>query len=186
MEDEQIVSLFLKRDEDAVRQTADKYGERLRRISFGITADAGTSEECENDTYMEAWNRIPPAEPKTYFYAFLAKIVRALSIDRCRERRALKRTGYLTELNEELEACLPGSGDPETAVDAKLLGEAIGRFLRTVGEEKQVIFLRRYFYLDTIPEISRRLSLGESKVKMTLLRLRNDLRAYLIKEGYSL
>ena len=186
MEDDKIVQMYLDRDEEAIKRTAEKYGSRLRRISFGITSDEQTSEECENDTYMETWNRIPPAEPKTYFYAFLARIVRSISIDRCRERTSLKRDSYIVELNEELETCLPIAGDAEDALNGKLLGETISRFLRTLSDEKQHVFMRRYFYLDSIPEICKKLSIGESKVKMTLFRIRNDLREYLIKEGYTL
>ena len=186
MEDGKIVRMYFDRDEDAIRRTAEKYGARLRRVSFGITLDEQTSEECENDTYMEAWNRIPPAEPNTYFYAFLARIVRSVSIDRCRERASLKRDGYIVELNEELESCLPAAGDAEDALNGKLQGETISRFLRTLSDEKQLVFLRRYFYLDSIPEICGKLSMGESRVKMMLFRIRSDLREYLLKEGYTL
>lgn len=96
MEDEKIVQLYLNRDEAAIQNTAVKYGPRLRSLSFGITSDEQTAEECENDTYLKAWNRIPPCEPKTYFYAFLARITRFISIDRCRELCGfhLRGTGY--------------------------------------------------------------------------------------------
>ncbi len=186
MEDAKIVQLYLERDETAIRHTAVKYGSRLRSLSFSITSDDLTSEECENDTYLETWNRIPPNEPKTYFYAFLARITRHISIDRCRERTSLKRKGHIVELSEELEMCLPASNDVDSVVNAKILGEAISQFLFTLSQEKRVIFMRRYFYLDTVSEISRRLSLSKSKVKTSLFRIRNDLRDYLIKEGYTL
>ncbi len=186
MEDAKIVQLYLERDETAIRHTAVKYGSRLRSLSFSITSDDLTSEECENDTYLETWNRIPPNEPKTYFYAFLARITRHISIDRCRERTSLKRNGHIVELSEELEMCLPASNDVDSVVNAKILGEAISQFLFTLSQEKRVIFMRRYFYLDTVSEISRRLSLSKSKVKTSLFRIRNDLRDYLIKEGYTL
>jgi len=186
LEDAKIVQLYLKRDETAIRHTATKYGSRLRSLSFGITSDDLTSEECENDTYLETWNRIPPNEPKTYFYAFLARITRHISIDRCRERRSLKRNGHIVELTEELEMCLPASNDVDSVVNEKILGEAISHFLFTLSQEKRVIFMRRYFYLDTISEISRRLSISKSNVKTSLFRIRKDLRDYLIKEGYIL
>ncbi len=185
MEDEKIIRLFFLRDEAALHHTAQKYGTRLRSISFGITADERTAEECENDTYLQAWNSIPPNEPKTYFYAFLSRIVRHISIDRCRKRMSLKRSGYLVELTDELAACLPTSDDVACTMDAKMLGETINRFLLTLSQEKRIIFIRRYFYLNSISEISHRLSISESKVKTTLFRVRNDLRSYLIKEGYT-
>lgn len=186
MEDERIIQLYFLRDETALEYTADKYGSRLRSLSFGITSDEQTAEECENDTYLEAWNAIPPSDPKTYFYAFLARIARHIAIDRCRERKSLKRNAHIVELTDEFAACLPASDGIESKINAKMLGEAISRYLLTLSDEKQVIFMRRYFYLDSIADISRRLSVSESKVKTTLFRIRNNLRDYLIKEGYTL
>ncbi len=186
MEDERIIQLYYLRDESALEYTSDKYGSRLRSLSFGITSDEQIAEECENDTYLEAWNSIPPNDPKTYFYAFLARIARHISIDRCRERKSLKRGAHIVELSDELAACLPAYDGVEGKMDAKMLGEAISRYLLTISDEKQVMFMRRYFYLDSIAEISSRLSISESKVKTTLFRMRNSLRDYLIKEGYML
>ena len=186
MEDERIIQLYFLRDETAIQQTAEKYGAKLRSVSFCITSDELTAEECENDTYLEAWNRIPPNDPASCFYAFLARIARHISIDRCRKRKSLKRNGYIVELTDELASCLPASDGVESKTDAKMLGEEISRFLLTLSDEKQVIFMRRYFYLDSIAEISNRLSISESKVKTALFRIRNSLRDYLIKDGYTL
>ena len=186
MEDEKIVQLFFHRDETALQHTADKYGSRLRSVSFGITSDELIAEECENDTYLEAWNRIPPNNPASYFYAFLARIVRHISIDRYRELKSLKRNAKIVELTDELASCIPASDSIDSKIDAKMLGEAISRFLLTLSDEKQLIFMRRYFYLDSIAEISSRLSVSESKVKTSLFRIRNSLRNYLIKDGYTL
>lgn len=186
MEDNIIVQLFLDRDENAISQTAEKYGSRLRAVSYSITRDIETAEECENDTYLEAWNRIPPSEPRYYLYAFLTRIIRTCSIDRCRERSRLKRNGVIIELTEELENCIPAVNDVADDVEAKLLGEAISRYLYALSDEKQVIFVRRYFYLDTVSEIAKRLSISNSKVKTTLFRIRNNLREHLIAEGYTL
>lgn len=186
MEDQKIVQLYLNRDESAIRETADKYGSRLRTVSYRITGDRETSEECENDTYMETWNRVPPSEPMDYFCAFLMRITRALSIDRCRQQKRLKRDSYITEFSDELELCIPAVNDVADDVEAKLLGEAISRFLYTLSDEKQVMFLRRYFYLDSVSEIAKRLSVSESKVKTTLFRIRNGLRDFLMKEGYTI
>ncbi len=186
MEDDAIVQLYLDRNESAIRYSSEKYGSRLRALSLGITSDPQTSEECENDTYLEAWNRIPPTEPRTYLYAFLARIVRHISIDRCRERASLKRSGRIAELSEEMEECLPASDDTEDAVAGKELGRAIGDYLRTIPREKRVIFVRRYFYLDSVAEISRRCAVSESKVKSSLFRTRKELREYLSREGYAL
>ena len=186
MEDDKIVQLYLNRDENAIQFSSWKYGSRLRALSFSITSDFQTSEECENDTYLQAWNLIPPNEPRTFLYAFLARIIRHLSIDRCRKRASLKRGGYITELSEELELCLPASEDVENKIAEEELGRSISRYLHTISQEKRVIFVRRYFYLDSIAEISKRCAITESKVKSSLFRTRNDLREYLMKEGYAL
>lgn len=185
MEDDKIVQLYLNRDESAIQLSSEKYGSRLRAVSLGITSDMQTSEECENDTYLQAWNLIPPNEPRTHFYAFLARIIRHISIDRCRERISLKRNGYIVELSEEMEMCLPSPDDIERTITEEDLGKAISKYLQTVSQEKRVIFVRRYFYLDSIAEISKRCAISESKVKSSLFRTRNDLRAYLVKEGYT-
>ena len=186
MEDDKIVQLYLNRDEGAIQFSSEKYGSRLRTLSLGITSDLQTSEECENDTYLQAWNLIPPNEPRTFLYAFLARIARHISIDRCRERASLKRDGYIVELSEEMEMCLPATEDVESRIAEEELGKAISNYLHTISQEKRVIFVRRYFYLDSIAEISKRCAITESKVKSSLFRTRNDLREYLIKEGYAL
>lgn len=103
MEDSKIVQLYLERDEDAIRQTSDKYGNMLRNISYSMTADYHMAEECENDTYMEAWRRIPPNDPREYLASFLIRIVRHISLDRCRANSALKREGHILSLSKELE-----------------------------------------------------------------------------------
>lgn len=186
MEDDKIVQLYLNRDESAIQFSSEKYGSRLRALSLGITSDIQISEECENDTYLQAWKLIPPNEPRTYLYAFLARIARHISIDRCRERASLKRGGYIVQLSEEMEMCLPSSDDIESNVAEEELGRAISNYLHTISQEKRVIFVRRYFYLDSVAEISKRCAITESKVKSSLFRIRNDLREYLIKEGYTL
>ncbi len=186
MEDSKIVELYLERNEEAIAKTSEKFGKRLRSVSFGITEDFETAEECENDTYLEAWNLIPPHEPKSYLYAFLARITRHLSLDRCRERERLKRKAFISELSKEMEECIPSPDDMNCRIDDMVFAEAINGFLRTLGEEKRNIFIRRYWYLDSVSEISKRFSLSESKVKTTLFRLRKNLRDYLQKEGFEI
>ncbi|MGE4484107.1 MAG: RNA polymerase sigma factor, partial [Oscillospiraceae bacterium] len=186
LEDDKIVELFLRRDEAAIEHTSQKYGARLRSLALGIVADLPTSEECENDTYMEAWSMIPPHEPKTYLYAFLARITRHISLNCCRSRSQLKRSALITELSDEMEQCIPSSDDTAYQVDGILLGELVSKYLRTLPKEKRNVFLRRYWYLDSVSDISKRFSMSESKVKMMLLRSRNDLHQHLEKEGYAL
>ena len=107
MDDRSIVALYLRRDETAIRQTAEKYGSRLRTLAYGIVNDLQTAEECENDTYMEAWRTIPPHEPGDHFYAFLARITRHISLNCCRDRSRLKRSAFICELSAEMEQCIP-------------------------------------------------------------------------------
>lgn len=186
MDDNRIVELYLLRDESAIKQTSEKYGSRLRALAYGIVNDRQTVEECENDTYMEAWNTIPPHEPRSYLYAYLARITRHISLNFCRDRSRLKRSAFICELSAELEQCIPAPNDVECLIDDMALREAINGFLGVLDEEKRNMFVRRYWYLDSIADISKRFTLSESKVKTTLHRCRNRLREHLEKEGYDL
>lgn len=186
MEDHAIVKLYLLRDETAIRKTAEKYGKRLRALAYGMVGDLQTAEECENDTYLEAWNTIPPHEPGSYFYPFLARITRHISLNRCRDRSRLKRSAWISQLSTEMEQCIPAPDDVQCRMDNLELSRAINGFLSKLDREKQNIFIRRYWYLDSVADIAGRFDLSESKVKTTLFRCRNRLREYLKKEGYTL
>ena len=184
MEDNKIVELYLLRDEVAINQTKEKYGARLRALSLNIVSDKQTAEECENDTYLEAWNSIPPHEPKTYLYPYLARIIRHISLNRGRERDRLKRSAFICELSAEMEQCIPSPDNAENPIDDIVLSQIINSFLGSLDEQKRNIFIRRYWYLDSITDISKRFCISESKIKTTLFRCRNKLRERLIKEGY--
>lgn len=186
MDDNQIVELYLLRDETAIKQTTEKFGTRLRSLAYRIVHDRQTAEECENDTYMEAWNAIPPHEPRSYLYAFLARITRHISLNCCRDRSRLKRSAFICELSAEMEQCIPAPDDVSCRIDDMALSEAINGFLNTLSKEKRNIFILRYWYLDSIADISKCFALSESKVKTTLFRCRNQFREYLEKEGYTL
>lgn len=186
MDDSQIVELYLRRDESAVAHTAEKYGGRLRALALGILRDAQAAEECENDAYFEAWRSIPPNQPRDYLYPFLVRIVRHTALDRCRARDRLKRSALVVELSAELEQCLPAPDDAACRLDALALGEAVNGFLAGLSREKRVMFLRRYWYLDSVADVARRFGCSEGRVKTTLFRLRRQLRDYLKQEGYML
>ena len=128
MDDQSIVELYLQRDERAIRETAEKYGNRLRGLACGIVEDAQTAEECENDTYLEAWNSIPPHEPRDYLYAFLARITRHIALNCCRDRNRLKRRALICELSTELEQCIPDPDDTSCRLDDMTLRQAINSF----------------------------------------------------------
>ncbi len=129
LDDNRIVELYLLREETAIKQTTEKYGSRLRSLAYGIVNDQQTAEECENDTYMEAWNIIPPHEPKSYLYAFLARITRHISLNCCRNRNRLKRSAFICELSTEMEQCIPAPDDVECRIDDLALSEAYGNII---------------------------------------------------------
>ena len=178
-----IVELYFKRDENAIRQTQRKFGKQIINISKNITGNALTAEEVENDTYLRAWENIPPTDPASYLFAFLARIARNLSISICRERSALRRKAVLVELSDEMAECLPTDCNIEEEAEADMVLELINKFLFTKTEDKRNIFMRRYWFLDPVKDIAKRFGLSESNVKTTLYRLRNELRDFLNEQG---
>ena len=185
MDDSKIVELYLSRNESAISQTAQKYGLKLRRIADSILNNMASAEECENDTYLEAWNRIPPNEPRTYLFAFLGKITRHLAIDECRKNTSQKRYALYCELTQEMEQCIPSKNNVEEAFAADELALSINAFLATCSEDQRNIFVRRYWYFDTVAEISKKYGYSQSKVKTALFRMREGLKKHLEKEGYA-
>lgn len=185
MDDSEIVDLYLSRDESAISHTAFKYGSRLKRIAFRILNSTSSAEECENDTYLEAWNRIPPSEPRTYLFPFLGRIIRHLAIDEYRKNLSQKRNALFSELTLEMEQCIPGRNTAEEAFDADALAGTINSYLSTLSEEQRGIFIRRYWFFDSILEISVRYGCSTGKVKTNLFRMREGLKKYLEKEGYT-
>lgn len=185
MEDSRIVDLYLERNEESIKLTKEKYGKKILSVSFGVTQDLEISEECENDTYLECWNRIPPNEPRTYFLPFLLRIARNISLNRVIANERLKRKADIDELSSELTECIP---DPKTNVEDMVLGnslsELLNSYLSTLPKEKRIVFTERYFFTLSVKEIAEKNGYSESKVKTMLLRIRNDLKEYLLKEGY--
>ncbi len=184
MEDSKIVALYWDRDEAAIVHTAEKYGSRLRSLSRHITEDSQTAEECENDTYRQAWDSMPPHRPVEYLYPFLARIIRHISLNCCRDRNRLKRQGHITELTAELEQCIPAPDDCACRMEELALAEVLNGFLATLPREKRQMFVRRYWYLDSVAAIAKRFGITEGSAKTTLFRMREKLRAHLEKEGY--
>lgn len=183
MEDENIVDLFLKRNVTAISKTSEKYGKKLRALAYNICGDMTDAEECENDTYLKAWESIPPHEPRTYLFSFLSKIARCTAINCVKRETRQKRSAAVIELSRELENSIPCLNDVEAQFDAEQLNRSVSEFLRGLSDEKRNIFLRRYWYMDTISDISRRYSISEGKVKSVLFRTRKVLYEYLLKEG---
>ena len=173
MDDKQILDLYWARSERAISETADKYGRYCHSIAYNILHSAEDSEECVNETWLKAWGNIPPKRPDR-FPVFLGKITRNLSLNRYKRYNAEKRGGGQTALAlHELQECVPAGCCVEGIVDDLALAEAL-------------IFMRRYWYLSSVKEIAADFGMGESKVKMSLLRSRNQLRILLEKEGITL
>ena len=181
MEDSKIIDLFLARNEDAIRHTADAYGGRLFALADHILKNKQDADESVNDTYMSSWNTIPPQRPR-HFFAYLAKICRHFALDKLDWNNAAKRKAEIVSLTQEMELCIPDT-QRERQRDGKELGMLLDAFLRTLTPENRMVFLRRYWYVDTIAEIAVRYGLSESAVQMRLSRTRAKLCTYLEKEG---
>ena len=180
MLDNEIINLYFERNEKAIDATAEKYGAYCNRIAYNILADIHDSEECVNDTYLNAWNAMPSARPD-HLGAFLSKITRRISID-CFRRKHSEKRGGIDNLCVELEECIPdrsGNGESESAEIRRVLNS----FLNECDEEKRAMFVLRYFYSKPIEEIAMRVGSGESRVKTTLHRMRIALKKRLEEEG---
>ena len=183
MDDRQIIELYNERSETAIWSTADKYGKYCYTIAYHILYNEQDSEECVNDTYLRAWEAIPPQYPKK-LSVFLGRITRNLALNRYRYYMKEKRgNGQTALVIDELIECVPALENTEQAVEEKLLVEVLNRFLHDLPVEKRMMFLRRYWYVSSIKEIAEDYEISEGKVKMTLLRIRNKLKQTLEKEG---
>lgn len=186
MEDSRIIDLYWERSERAILETDQKYGAYCRKIARNITEDREDAEECVNDTWYRAWMSMPSERPAC-LQAFVGKITRNLSLNSYRNRRARKRGQGKTEvLLEELEECLPARESTEEKVEGRLLADSISQFLKSKPEADRLVFIRRYWYADSIGEIAEQFEMSESKVKSLLFRTRNQLKRYLEQEGVCL
>ena len=184
MKDERIVALYWERSEDAIRQTQSKYDNYCMGIAGRILSNHEDARECVNDTYLAAWDAIPPQRPAV-LSTFLGKLTRRISIDRWRALTADKRGGSaVTVALEELEACIPGGTDPVKEVEAKELARAISGFLRTLPYIQRKVFLMRYFEMADLTQIQEEFQISNSKAKSMLHRTRKKLKTYLQEEGY--
>ena len=183
MSDEEIIDLFRNRDQRAIQETSERYGRRLFQLSYKVVYDEGIAEECVNDTYLRAWDNIPPDNPDSWFYPYLVRIVRCFSIDRYRFLHRQKRGAQMEVLTDEIENCLVSSGGVDEVLDRLAFSESMNRFLEGLKKEQRIVFLRRYWYMDDISEIVSRYGFSESKVKSMLMRVRNRLRDHLIHDG---
>ena len=184
MQDDMIVALYLQRDESAIRETEQKYGPYLMKIANNILADPEDSRESVNDTYLKAWNSIPPHEPSV-LRTYLGKITRQAAIDIFRKRNREKRRAseYAISLSE-LEECVSCGDTAEQSADLHLLAESINAYLRRLSPEARNIFVGRYFFMDSLKDVASYYGMSESKVKSILQRTRKKLKTYLEQEGF--
>ena len=181
MDDNAIVALYWARDERAVQETARKYGAYCHTVAFNVLKNRQDAEECVNDTYVQAWNAMPPQRPCA-LRAFLGKITRNLAINIYRATHTKRRGGgQIPMVLEELEDCF--SDGPETALEEAELTRLLDRFLRQLPQKDCCVFVRRYWYLDSMMEIAARYHMALGSVKSSLHRSRKKLKAYLEQEG---
>ena len=179
MEDETIIDLYFAREERAIAETGKKYGGYCRSIAFNILHSHEDTEECVNDTWLRAWDSIPPQRPGR-LSAFLGRIARNLALDRYDNNHAAKRSGPFDQLLSELSECIPCQRDDFAQLE---LTQILNSFLHSLPESRRNLFLRRYWYCESVEELGRRYRMSQSAVKSSLFRTRNKLKAYLEKEG---
>ncbi|MBR4290403.1 MAG: sigma-70 family RNA polymerase sigma factor [Oscillospiraceae bacterium] len=186
MDEKEIIDLYWLRSERAIEETAHKYGRFCYSIAYNILFNQEDSEECVNDTYLHAWNAIPPRRPNK-LSAFVGKITRNLALKQYEKYTAAKRGGGQAPLAlEELSECISSPDCVERCLDERMLVEALNRFLKGLPIEPRRIFLHRYWKLDSVSEIAREFGFSESKVKMSLMRTRGKLKNFLEQEGIEL
>jgi len=182
VEDSVIIDLYFRRSESAIRETGNKYGAYLRQVAYNILRDTRDTEEIVDDTYMGAWNAIPPTIPLNLKH-FLSRITRNLSFDRLDYRLAGKRHAQLVELDE----CIPDSrGEPERIWETKEIGKVLNGFLGTLDRKSCAVFVGRYYYSYSIDELAKQYGFTKRQVKYMLSRIRKGLRACLEEEGVAI
>ena len=181
MNDSQIIVLFWERNEDAIRETDRAYGRKLFCLSDKILHSQQDAEESVSDTYMKTWETIPPQRP-LYFFAYLAKLCRNFSLTRLQWDSAAKRSAEVVTLTHEMEECIPDHSQ-ERRMESEEIGRLLNTFLESISLENRLIFLRRYWYADSIQQIAARYRISQSKVKTQLHRTRKKLQVFLEKEG---
>lgn len=180
MDDSRIVTLFFERNEEGIKEAEQKYKRYLQGIAGNILPSKEDAEECVSDTYLAAWQSIPPNKPSN-LAAYLGKLVRNFALDKLEKQNAQKRQGECLSLQEEIAEIM--ADDREELIDSIALREAINRFLKTLPKDKRVLFMRRYFFFDSVKEIAKSQKQSESRVKTALFRIRLNLKEYLLTEG---
>lgn len=185
MEDSEIVELYFRRDERAIAETAAKYGAFCRGIAFNILSDSEDAEECVGDAYLRAWNSIPPQKPDK-LGAWLGRVVRNIAYDLWKKNHRQKRCSGLEEIMAELEDCIPSPVTVEREVESRELTETVNRWLASLRRSDRIVFVRRYWYGDSVSELAKKAGVSPSAMAKRMYRLRQGLRSALEQEGYYL
>jgi RNA polymerase sigma-70 factor (ECF subfamily) len=181
MEDSHIIQLFFDRVENAIEALSEKYGKLCYRIAYNVLADPSDAEECENDTYLRVWDTVPPIWPDN-LRAYVSRIVRNLALDRVRYQNRQKRSVVTDWTLSELSECIPSSVSVEADADDTVV-QALMSYLNTLDDLTRVLFIRRYFYMDSVEMLARQFGMNASSVSTRLTRTRARLKAYLEREG---
>ena len=182
MTDEEILDLFFERSEQAISELAKKHAAAVGAVALHILGDREDAEECVNDTWLAAWNSIPPQRPAP-LRTYVCRIARNLATKRYHANAAEKRDSRYDLALDELAECVPDSSGVEDAVAARELAAAISRFLDTLSYEDRFVFMRRYWYADSLPEIAKMAGMRYGAAAVRLHRVREKLKKYLLKEG---
>ncbi len=182
MTDEEIINLFFERSEQAISELAKKHGPAVSRVALNILKDEEDAKECVNDTWLGAWNSIPPNRPDP-LRTYVCRIARNLATKRYHANSAKKRDGQYDLALDELAECVPDGSNVEDAVAAKELAEIIGRFLDTLSYEDKFVFMRRYWYADSLADIAKMAGMSYNSAAVRLHRVRGKLKKLLLKEG---
>ena len=182
MDDQSIVELYLQRDENAIKESRNKYEAYCYRIAMNILSVAEDVEECINDTWISVWNRIPPVIPKS-LKAFLGKLVRDISLSRYRAVHAKKRYNGIELILDELAECIPSEQDIQKSLEQKELSETVNGWLDSLPQEDRVLFVKRYYYGETVKQLSEMQSCTENQMAQKMMKLRNKLKAHLLSGG---
>ena len=184
IDDERIIDLIFKRDQQGIRELDIKYGKTCHSLSYNITNSKQDAEECVNDAYLGAWNTIPPTIPNPLL-SYIVKIVRNISLKIYWRKQAAKRSGNYKIALEEIEGCIAGPQNVEDEMEARELARIIEEFLDTLTLENRVIFMRRYWFADSYKDIAELVGLTEKNISVRLTRIREKMKQYLIEREVS-
>ena len=177
MDDKELIDLYFKRDENAIKDTERLYGSQLRTLAYRLLADKGDTEECLNETYFKVWNAVPPHRPLS-LYAFCAAVCRRTAMDMLDRKTAQQRSAIIVELTAEMEQCIPDNSHEDKA-DSEQLSELMNGFISRLDDDKRAVFIRRYMFGESAAEIAKKYGYSETKVRSMLFRTRNKLKKYL-------